>query len=751
MISPKAGAARAEDTEDREKVASLLGFAGAILRAREPVVLALEPGLGIFHEDRLEGLPGVRTNIDEETWLRVERQRESRPEAPPEAAAPFITGRIDDPLKRPVIAPSISQTLDIDEAMELIDRELVRFESLTYLDPLPEGPDGEPDEDAYEGPVSVVRHLEDDAAAKDAISAWLDGPWARWAEAEKPIRQAILLYNDLYKLHSAMHTADANPLELVWGIGLARWRHPGGVVDMPILEQRVDIDLEEGGAIVVRPRMMPPALVLAPYLHLNVTGSDRLLRKLQGDVATIVEGDGEFSPFVTAWEPLLMAAAAGLSADAAHVSREELADGAKLLPPSDMLRIVSSWVILGRRKSNEARSQDLAALQAAVLKNGMDKAPALRGYASPEPDTPAESMSGFGLSSSLLAGEPAGGSWAEPSRTPRDPGAAVQKAASPGGARKAHFFPLPYNEEQAKITDLLEKNDVVSVTGPPGTGKTHTIANIVSHYMALGKRTLVTARTPEAIAAVREKLPEGLRALAISSVGSDRESAKQLQEAVTRLSDEVIGLDVEETEREIRRLEAEVVRCEEQAEEADRQLADLARENLTPLTWRGKNQTAMDLVLILAEEGRELSWLADRPERDPPADLPAILDRLREALPRLAPDIAYTGVELPDPDRMPTSSELVEAHRIRRVERLRIRPDYSSAPVMARDSRDAEERALRLLDEARALAGALESLGDAEKRIVLFCGSRPKEIDRFREISAELGKMTEHDQASTVT
>jgi hypothetical protein len=322
MISPHSRAARDSDAEDRQKVASLLGFAGAILRAREPVALALEAGLGIFHENRLSGLPGVRMNIDDETWLRIERQRESRPEAPPEEAALFVTGRIDDPLKPPVIVPSISQTLDIEEAMELIGRDLVRFDDLTYLDPLPEGPDGSPDEDAYEGSASVVRHLEDDAAAKAAISAWLGGPWARWAEAEKPIRQAILLYNDLYKLHSALHTADTNPLELVWGIGLARWRHPGGVVDMPLLEQRVDIELEEGGAIVVRPRMMAPALVLAPYLHLSVPGSERLQRSLQADLARILEGDGEFSPFATMWEPILMAAATGLSADASHVSRE---------------------------------------------------------------------------------------------------------------------------------------------------------------------------------------------------------------------------------------------------------------------------------------------------------------------------------------------------------------------------------------------------------------------------------------------
>ena len=85
-------------------------------------------------------------------------------------------------------------------------------------------------------------------------------------------------------------------------------------------------------------------------------------------------------------------------------------------------------------------------------------------------------------------------------------------APAPPGARALDLCgPLPTG------TTVLEAS--------AGTGKTHTIANIVSHYMAMGKRTLVTARTPEAIAAVREKLPENLRPLVISSVGSDREGA----------------------------------------------------------------------------------------------------------------------------------------------------------------------------------------------------------------------------------
>ena len=82
------------------------------------------------------------------------------------------------------------------------------------------------------------------------------------------------------------------------------------------------------------------------------------------------------------------------------------------------------------------------------------------------------------------------------------------------------FFPLPYNDEQEEVIRRLEAEDSpgVTVQGPPGTGKTHTIANIISHFLATRRRVLVTAKTPEALRALQEKIPEGIRDLAISVI-----------------------------------------------------------------------------------------------------------------------------------------------------------------------------------------------------------------------------------------
>ncbi|MEB0075441.1 AAA domain-containing protein, partial [Pseudomonas sp. CCI1.4] len=70
---------------------------------------------------------------------------------------------------------------------------------------------------------------------------------------------------------------------------------------------------------------------------------------------------------------------------------------------------------------------------------------------------------------------------------------------------KAHelYYPTPYTDEQVQNIQLLEKHDGVVVQGPPGTGKTHTIANVISHYLPNGKRELETSMKDPALAVLQ--------------------------------------------------------------------------------------------------------------------------------------------------------------------------------------------------------------------------------------------------------
>ncbi|MFN3146963.1 MAG: AAA domain-containing protein [Paracoccaceae bacterium] len=726
--------------EDRRKLSGLLGFAQGVLTARSKVQMAMQSGLGVFHEGDLDGLPGLHFDCADGAWLRIDRQSETWPPEPDEHVTQFLTSTPSDPNRRPQIKPAIAVEVTIEEASGLAEGGLLKTEDVHTI--FEDGIE-------VENRVRVVLHAENLVEMRRDYEHYAGGVWSDWARQERPVRHAISVYNDLFKIHSAIHTSEGTPPELVWGIGIGRWVRGAERVDMPLIEQLVDIEIEDGGAIAIRPRDLAPYLSLKPYLELDIDGSPKLQSELQDRLAQLLKGDAEFSPFTTVWEPLLDTAANNLASSATHISRDDLAAGESLTSAGEDLRITSSWAIFGRPRSSEARVQDLNALRARVDDDTSEVPASIKGYAAPPPDKPRSDVSAFGLDSAVLgsvtvqgwepsaSGEPrrsrspGGGAPSDGDAAPRDPFAA---------GRKVHFFPLPFNEEQGRISDMIDdpKLHVVGVSGPPGTGKSHSIANIISHQMAMGKRVLVTARTPEAIAAVRQKLPEALQPLVIASVGTDRESAQQLQEAVSELSREVVNLDTDEALARKTQLERQIVECDRAAEKADDDLAEIARANLAQMTWNGATHTPMELVDILAESAEAHNWFTDRPSKAPPAQLEDLLDRLRSSMPALAADIVYAGAGLPEPDDLPTTAEIIAAQEKERAWNAREIVDYSTAPAMALDSSGAEAQARSVLAELEALDVLIEAASSASKVFAVRALDTAGPIDR-KAIAATLG------------
>lgn len=95
------------------------------------------------------------------------------------------------------------------------------------------------------------------------------------------------------------------------------------------------------------------------------------------------------------------------------------------------------------------------------------------------------------------------------------------------------LFPGPTNKEQQEIIKRLQRRPYVIVKGPPGTGKSQTIANLISHLLAYGERVLVTAHAPKALEVLRGLLPKEIQALCVTSLGSSRDEQRVLQESIS--------------------------------------------------------------------------------------------------------------------------------------------------------------------------------------------------------------------------
>ncbi|MBV8092056.1 MAG: AAA family ATPase, partial [Acetobacteraceae bacterium] len=152
-----------------------------------------------------------------------------------------------------------------------------------------------------------------------------------------------------------------------------------------------------------------------------------------------------------------------------------LASEEELGPAGDDLRISPSFCVIVRTRRDDIFRDDLRRLIDAIQDQSPLPETALR-FVVPPPDLPSDDE--FDPTPS-------------PSPVPADPWDRTGEE-QPGRSRDWLFFPLPSNDEQGEIARRLEQEGVhgVVVQGPPGTGKTHTIANIIGHWMAMGRRVL---------------------------------------------------------------------------------------------------------------------------------------------------------------------------------------------------------------------------------------------------------------------
>ena len=79
--------------------------------------------------------------------------------------------------------------------------------------------------------------------------------------------------------------------------------------------------------------------------------------------------------------------------------------------------------------------------------------------------------------------------------------------------------------------------------GRPEPGKSHTIANLISHYVAYGKRVLVVAEKEQALKVLADKVPEGIRDLTVSVLGADEEGRKRLGQSISKIQTRVGQVD----------------------------------------------------------------------------------------------------------------------------------------------------------------------------------------------------------------
>ncbi len=82
------------------------------------------------------------------------------------------------------------------------------------------------------------------------------------------------------------------------------------------------------------------------------------------------------------------------------------------------------------------------------------------------------------------------------------------------------ILPFDFNQSQIRAIDMALKNNMSIIEGPPGTGKTQTILNLIANIISRGKNCAVVSNNNTAIENVFEKLSEEKLSFIAARLGS---------------------------------------------------------------------------------------------------------------------------------------------------------------------------------------------------------------------------------------
>jgi very-short-patch-repair endonuclease len=351
--------------------------------------------------------------------------------------------------------------------------------------------------------------------------------------------------------------------------------------------------------------------------------------------SALENGANRPNPFeASTFESVLKAAVGHLDPTGAYVI---LTDDPTPPVPGDKLKIANTWVLFARRRSSGIFLEDIARLKKsvaaakvlpAVVRDFVERG--LNEIAEPVLQTYRGLSSSEGYSAAFEL-----------------------------------YFPMAYNDEQVSIVQKLQHGNGVVVQGPPGTGKTHTIANIISHYLAQGLRVLVTSRGESALNEVIGKLPERIRPLCVGLLSNENDGMKRFEHSIQTIASNVSGMNASRANAEITSLQERLNQLHAKISNVDRQVSQYAALHMRNYTFQGREVTPEEMAKLVLAQVDEHQWMDDDlPEGG--AALPftdADISALRQARVRVGQDLVYLNASVPPVDDFPGWAVLDQLHR----------------------------------------------------------------------------------------
>jgi very-short-patch-repair endonuclease len=450
-----------------------------------------------------------------DVWLEVRKKRVPTRPSVPEAVADWVRANaLDQADKEPELLSEITVLIE----KRVPDLDAPPESGNTVVEKVPE-----------------LKRLRDHPEVEDAWLEYLVNKWEPWAEEMRRWQEVQRIYEDLDFMRRRLEESEER-YELLLAAGLLQWRDSTGTtVKRHLLTAPAEITLDAARGMLT----VVPAASFESFRNeldmLELQDQPRLKEAELEDQLSDLD--------IQAWDTAQVAQLLREIANRIRPDAQVDETGFKPAERADeTLRVVYAPAIVLRERRPTAYE---------TLINGFLK--------------DVENNSTFAETTPwrrvLLEGD--------------EPTVRLEGDRPSGSGEDRFLFPLPVNEEQRQIVHRLRAEPCVLVKGPPGTGKSHTIANLICHLLASGERVLVTAHAPKALTVLRGLLPPDIRDLCVTALGSSREDQKLLEESVRgilRMSNEWRGAgwadrSIEQTERDLQQLGSDLARVERRLRE----------------------------------------------------------------------------------------------------------------------------------------------------------------------------------------
>ena len=623
---------------------NLLEYVRKIGELKQKTIFRLEEHKKpLIPEHTLKNKKGISFNLinnenNEPIWLKIDRLKRTDPPVIDDELKQWIL-ITKDPNQSPKIQTKIIKTITKIEAQELLAQKIIIKDDIK--DSIKEG-------NTDLNLKNVFFRLENQPDIEKKVNDYIQNRWYQWQQKELPIRETIKIYEQFFNLHNTIHNgSDEEQVELIWGTGIIKWNCEEHLMNFPIIDKPIDITINNiDGSIEITPRIIEQSIQLNPFLQLENKGIENVTQFVKDFYSQ--DKDIMFSPYETeTFEEVLRQSVTHLDSNGSYYPdiNENIDDRTVPKITKDLI-ITDTWVIYLRTRETTRLIQDIKNFQKVLLDiKDIDS-----------------------INSPVM-------------KIVRNPSNVIQELSpmledntfsnNPSNPHKVKelFFPKPYNSAQEQIINKLENNNGVIVQGPPGTGKTHTIANIICHYLATGKKILVTSEHEPALSVIQEQLPEEIRKLTISILTDEKNGNKQLEHAINLLQSLVTQTNPITLRNEKKSLEESIKKLKNEINKLEAEIRGWSNKQLEPISNKLSNSdlnlTAMDLAKEIMGEYDIHNWFEDvigADEQFTPKFTNAEIIKLKSIRQELSNDILYVDEDLFTKNDLPDTSQLIAIH-----------------------------------------------------------------------------------------